>query len=131
MGDKWPYSSCFIGCCFQDVFKTACSIFVLFLCSFLSKCFIKIQVMQLYNSTDNSRDMTAAWKNSYFLLSKRLDFYMVDNLLIAVHAFSMHMLTSLSFDEILLPRYLKWSTNFRDLSFNVVMVQGGMIKLSP
>ena len=29
------------------------------------------------------------------------------------------MLTSLSVDEILLSMYVKWSTNFRDLSFNM------------
>ena len=23
---KWPYSCCFVGCCFQDLFKTECSI---------------------------------------------------------------------------------------------------------
>ena len=34
---------------------------------------------------------------------------MVVNLSIAVHASSMHMLTILSVDEILLPRYVHWS----------------------
>ena len=29
MGGKWPYSCCFVGCCFQDVFITARSILVL------------------------------------------------------------------------------------------------------
>ena len=28
MGDRWPYSWCFVRCCFQDLFKIACSIFV-------------------------------------------------------------------------------------------------------
>ena len=40
---------------------------------------------------------------------------MIDNLLIAVHDFARHMLTSLSIDEILLPRYENLSTNFRGL----------------
>ena len=33
------------GCCFQDLFKTACSIFVYFLASFISKCFSYAVVM--------------------------------------------------------------------------------------
>ena len=33
----------------------------------------------------------------------------------AVHTFSLHILTSLSVDEILLPRYVNCSTNFRGL----------------
>ena len=46
------------------------------------------------------------------------DFHMVDNLLIMVHVLPMRMLTSLSVDEILLPRYMNRFTNFRDLPFN-------------
>ena len=33
---------------------------------------------------------------------------MIDNLSVAVHTFSMRMLTSLSVDEILLPRYVNF-----------------------
>ena len=46
--------------------------------------------------------------------------HMIDNLLITVNALPMHI-TSLSVDEILLPRYENGSTNFNDLSFNVDM----------
>ena len=46
---------------------------------------------------------------------------MIDNLLIVVHAFTGHMLTLLSVDEILLLRYVNLSTNFRDLPFRVEM----------
>ena len=28
MGGKWPYSYCFVGCYFQDLFKTVCNILV-------------------------------------------------------------------------------------------------------
>ena len=35
--------------------------------------------------------------------------------------FPLRMLTSLSVDEILLPKYVKWSANFRCLLFNVEM----------
>ena len=41
---------------------------------------------------------------------------MIDNLSIAVR-----MLTSLSIDEILLPRYVNWSTNFRVLPLRMEM----------
>ena len=38
---------------------------------------------------------------------------------IAVHFFSKHMLTSFLANEILLPKYVKWSTNLRGLPFRV------------
>ena len=28
MGSKWSYNCCFAGCCFQDLFKWACSILI-------------------------------------------------------------------------------------------------------
>ena len=40
---------------------------------------------------------------------------MMDNLSITVHAFVMHMFTWFSVDEILLPRYINWSTYFRGI----------------
>ena len=46
---------------------------------------------------------------------------MMNNLLIAFHAFNMRMLTSLSVDEILLPKYAKWLTNLRGLSLKLEM----------
>ena len=55
-------------------------------------------------------------------LSVLSDFHMVNNQSIAVHAFPMHILTSLSVDEILVPRYINWSTYFRGLPFNMVWV---------
>ena len=47
---------------------------------------------------------------------------MIDILLIGVHAFPIRILKSLSVDEILLPRYVNWSANFKGLSFNVEMM---------
>ena len=49
---------------------------------------------------------------------------MVINLSIAVHALPMHTLTSLSVDEISIPRYIYGSTNFRDLPLNEIRTQG-------
>ena len=46
--------------------------------------------------------MTAAWKK--FVLSDRIDFQMINNLLIAVHAFASRLLMSFSVDEMLIPR---------------------------
>ena len=71
-------------------------------------------MVQRYSSTDSA----TAWKHSRFILSGRLDYHMVDNESISVHASPMHMLTSLSFDEIWLPRYMKWSNDFRGLVLN-------------
>ena len=42
MGNKWPYSCCFVGCCLQNFFKTAHSILMQFSTSFFSKCFIRV-----------------------------------------------------------------------------------------
>ena len=46
---------------------------------------------------------------------------MVDNLLIVVHDLLKQMLEPFSVDEILLPRYMNWSTNFKGLPFNEEM----------
>ena len=45
---------------------------------------------------------------------------MVDCLSIGVHTLPMSMLTSFSVDEILLPKYMNWSTNFRVFTFNEI-----------
>ena len=44
MGGKWPYSSFLVGCCFHDLFKTACSILVQLPFNLFSRCFIRVQV---------------------------------------------------------------------------------------
>ena len=72
IGDKWLYSCYFVGYCFQDLFRTACRIFVYFLSSFFSRHFVKSQMVQLNSSTDTA----TAWKNPHFILSERSDFYM-------------------------------------------------------
>ena len=46
---------------------------------------------------------------------------MIDKLSIAVHAFAMSMLTLLSVDEILLPKYVNFSTDFKGLPLSVEM----------
>ena len=52
----------------------------------------------------SSIDATAAWKKLRFILSVRSDFYIIDSLLIAVHAFVNLVSMSFSVDATLLPR---------------------------
>ena len=103
----WWFVICFLECCFKDLFKTACNILVCFPFSFFTRCFVKVQVVQPYNSTD----MAIAWKNPHFISSERSYFLMTVSLSLAFHALPMHMLTMLSVDEILLPRYMIQSTD--------------------
>ena len=75
MGGNFSYSSHFVGCYFQDLFKTARSTlelspFILFPCRF-----VKVQMVQLYHSTDTA----TAWMNSCFILSQISDFPLIDN----------------------------------------------------
>ena len=64
-------------------------------------------------------DKYIAWKNFRSILSERLNFCMVDKLLIEGHAFPKCLVTSFSVDELLLPRFVKWFTKLRGLSFSV------------
>ena len=52
----------------------------------------------------SSIDATAAWKKLRFILSVRSDFHIIDNLLIAVHAFVNLVSISFSVDATLLSR---------------------------
>ena len=75
---------------------------------FFSNHLVRVQVVHSYRSADT----TIAGKQIYFI---RSDFHMINNLSLAAHTFPMHILTLLSVDEILLPRYVNWSTNFKVL----------------
>ena len=79
-------------------------------CSF-SLYFVRVQMVRSYSSTDTA----ITWEKSVFILSERSDFYMIDNLSIAVHAFARCMVTSLLVDEMLPAMYENWSksTNFK------------------
>ena len=119
MGGRWPYSCCFMGCCFQDLFITARSILVQLPSSYFSTRLVSVHVMHPYCS----RNITAAWKKLHFILFywTGLTSNMTDSQSIVVHAFACRILMSFSFDETLLPRYVNSSTSFRDLPFNVEM----------
>ena len=63
----------------------------------LFKHFVKVPLAKPYSSMD----MASIWEDFCFILSERLDFHIVNNLPIAIHAFPVYMLTSFSVDEIL------------------------------
>ena len=111
---KWPYNCYIVGLCFQDFFKTECIILVYFPFSLITRCFVRIKVVQLYGRTD----IAAAWKNSTFILSARQDFHFVVKLFTAVHALSIRVKKLISADEILLPRYMYLLTDFRGMLLN-------------
>ena len=106
MGGRWPYSSSFEECCFENLLKTARRILLLF-----SSSFFLMRLVHPYDSTDT----TTAWKKSSFILWEWSDLHVIDNLSLSVDAFAWFMLTSLSIDEILLPSYVNWSITFRSL----------------
>ena len=81
IGYRYPYSFFFVGCCFQDFLNIALNILLQFAFSFLSKHLVI--VMHPYIRTDT----TAAWKILRFILLNKFDFYMINNLSIADHAF--------------------------------------------
>ena len=93
------------------------SIFMQSPSSFFSLCSVNILVVHPYSRINT----TAAWKKLCFILSDQSNFLLIGNLSIAVHAFTSHLLMSFSVDEMLLPRYLKLFTNFREPLFNVEM----------
>ena len=118
MGGEWPVSC---SLCFLAFFKTAR--------------FISVQVVHPYGSIDTA----TAWKKSCLILSERSDFYMIDNLSIALHTLPMRMLRSLWVDKtttgfikknpiepeaVFTKTHInyKWNVNFfQNSSFNILM----------
>ena len=72
---------------------------------------VSVHEVHPYSSIDTAQ----LERNPVFILLDRLDNHIIDNLSIAVHTFAKRTLVSLSVDEILLLRYVNFSTNFRDL----------------
>ena len=93
MGGRWPYSRCFVGCYFQNLFNIACCIFEQLLSSFFSILFVSFHIVQPYNKMDS----TTAREKLCFILSNRSDFHMTDRQSITVHAFASRVLMSLSY----------------------------------
>ena len=94
MGGSWPYSCCFVGCFFQDLFNMTRSILVQLRSSFFSIGLVSVHVVHPYSRIDT----IVAWKKCFFL-SDRFDFHMIENLSIAVHAFACRTWVSFLVDE--------------------------------
>ena len=99
-GGRWPHSCCCVGCCYQNLYMTACSILVHLLSKLFSTPFVSVHVVHPYSS----RDTTAAWKKWYVILSDTSDLHITNSLSIAVYAFACRVLTSFSEDITVLPR---------------------------
>ena len=91
IGGRWPYSYCFVGCWFEDLFNTARNILVQLPLSFSPLHFISVHMVHPYRI-----DTPAAWKKLSFILSGILDFHMIDYRLITVHAFARRILVDLN-----------------------------------
>ena len=83
--------------------------------------FVSVHMVHPYGTFDTG----TAWKKFRFISLDISDYYMNDNLSIAVHTFTKRMLTSLSVDEILLPRYANLSNDFSGLPLKVEMASFG------
>ena len=116
MGSRWPYS-CYVGCCFQDLFNIAHRNLLQLPSSFFSICLVSIHVVYPYSKL--VRPLLG--KKLHFLLLYKSDFHMIDNLAIAVHTFVGHVLVSFSVDEMLFMRYMNLTTDFREPPFSVEM----------
>ena len=117
MRGRWPYSCCFVGYCFQDLFNIAHSILVQLSSRFFSIRLVSVHVVHPYSRID----MTIVWKKLRFIILGKSDFHMIDNKLIVVYAFASCILMSFSVDEMLLLRYVNFSTHFREPPFSVEM----------
>ena len=114
---RWPYNYCFVGSCFQELFKTALSIFLESPPTIFSIRFVSVHVVHPYSSMDTATTR----KKSRFILLDWSNFCMINSVSIEFHAFDRCSMTSFSVDEILLSRYVNWSTNYDGLSLRVEM----------
>ena len=117
MGSNWLYNCCFVECCFQELLKTVCRN-VEFLCSCHWASFLSIS---LESKWYNYKIVLTQLQNERnpVLFYQRSVFNMIYNLSIATHTFPGCILISVN--EILLPRSMNWSTNFRVLPLKVEM----------
>ena len=95
----------FSGGFFLAIIKTSCCIFVQFPFWFIAMNLIRIQVVQLYCTTDR---VTIGRKSILFCHRDQIFLWSI-----AVNDFCYGSLTSLSVDEIFLLKYLNFSTNWR------------------
>ena len=84
-----------------------------FLCNFRQAFFSK-RLVYPYNRIDT----ITAWKELCFILSDKFDFHMINNLLIAVHAFASRILMSFSVEETLVHSKLLGTTNIHTTAYH-------------
>ena len=118
IGGKRLYSCCFVGCCIKYLFEKAHIILVQFPSSFFSKYFVNIYMVHLYTSIDTSR----TWNNFHFFSPcwNKISIWSITCQQLST-CLLRHMLASLLIDEILLPKYMNLSPNFRGLPLKVKM----------
>ena len=75
MWGNWLYRCCFGGCCFQNFFKTACSILVLCLSSFFS-----VSLASRWCNHTVVLTQLQLWKKFHFILSERSSILMINNM---------------------------------------------------
>ena len=112
MGGRYPYSCCFVGCCLQDLFSTACNILVQ-----LPSSLVSIHVVHPCSSIDT----TTAWKKLRFILSDGSDFHMTDSLSMALHAFASHVLMLMSFRSMRCCFWGRWTYPLVSVIFHLVL----------
>ena len=100
MKGNWPYSCCLVGCCFQGLTAREHAVF---LCSSRLAFSLSISLVSMWCiHTIILIQLQLGKKKFCFILSNRLDFYMINNQSITFHAFTKRMLTPLSVDEMLM-----------------------------
>ena len=75
IGGRWPYTCCFMGYYFLDLFSFACNILEPLLSSFFTICFVSIRVVNLYSRIDTT---TARKKSQPINISSRLHLAHID-----------------------------------------------------
>ena len=66
MGGRWPYSSCFVECCLQDLFNIANGILVYLPSTFFLIRLVSVHVVNPYNSIGT----IAAWKKLFHFIGQ-------------------------------------------------------------
>ena len=107
MGSKWSCNRCVCRGLLQESTRHFCVAFSLFVLLASMWCIHLVVCTQL---------------QSYFILTKRSDFRMIDKLSQAFYAFARCILKWLSVDEIWLPKYVIWSTKLWGLPLRAEMI---------
>ena len=105
----FTYSSFLVGYCCQDLFSMTRKILECVLSNLDCNCFVGTHAVEPYTKANSNTDL----KKFLFKLSSKEDFQIVLNLLRALQALPIRIMTSFSVGHMLLLRYLKCSTFFK------------------